>query len=173
MERKINFKPGYDERSDDPKKNYGVHGMEIWFSLIGDKRGVEFGIYTSWMTPGVRDEYEKKDWEFHTYKVLHEPRSLGITYHSPIPIYEGQHFMGEYRITNGKETFDTGGEPLVLPRMEKTEDFTPCTITGGKCYSDGSFLAGDPIFDAFLIHGEEGVWRHLEKYYKETFGELK
>jgi len=43
--RGVEFRPGYDLRNADPRKNYGIHNMEIVFFLIGPagaKAGKQF-----------------------------------------------------------------------------------------------------------------------------------
>ena len=48
----------------------------------------------------------------------------------------------------------------------------PCTFLGSECFSRGSFLGGgESIRNILLSEGSDGVWRELEKYYKETSGE--
>lgn len=49
-----------------------------------------------------------------------------------------------------------------------------CRYLDGKpCYYDGSGLNAERIFDILLEEGGEAVWKELEEYYIELFGELK
>jgi len=72
-----------------------------------------------------------------------DPLPADLGYHSLVPIYEGQHIMSK-----------------------------SCIYLDGKpCYYDGSRLATDKIYNVLLEEGDEGIWRELEKYYKDIFGE--
>ena len=57
------------------------------------------------------------------------------------------------------------------PSYKELTDKQNCDILG-KCYYDGSCLRGDDdgVVDIFINHGEEGIWKYLEKYYNEVFG---
>lgn len=60
MEKIIKFAPAYDKRHSDPKKNYGVHGVELKFILKGEEGAVQFVIFTNWMLPNVQKEQDAK-----------------------------------------------------------------------------------------------------------------
>jgi hypothetical protein len=45
-----------------------------------------------------------------------------------------------------------------------------CWLDGAPCYCDGSTLNADPILDAFISKGEDGVWAELEDWYRDKFG---
>jgi len=76
-------------------------------------------------------------------------------------------------------TYPPGYYPRALdlgyhsPRRLSSYDayFEDCPILGGKCYYNGSFLAADLLMEKLVAEGDEAVWKELEKYYKETFGE--
>ena len=75
---------------------------------------------------------------------LYEPLPADLGYHSPKPMYEGQNSIG------------------------------PCAYLNNKsCYYDGSGLNANRIYEVLLEKGSNGVWKELENYYIETFGELK
>ena len=84
-ERIIEWSPAWDKSDDDPKKNYGIHGMDLKFLLKGDKGVIQFVIYTNWQLPHVRKEWDEK-----VNAHLLQPIPADVGYHSPIPMYEGQ-----------------------------------------------------------------------------------
>jgi len=70
-----------------------------------------------------------------------EPMPADLGYHSPKPMFEGHE-----AITDSCEWLD-----------------------GKPCYYDGSSLAAEDVYRVLLKEGSEGVWRVLEKYYREVF----
>jgi len=48
FERRVEFTAAYDKRNADPKRNYGIHGVNALFTLIGDLGAVRFVLFTSW-----------------------------------------------------------------------------------------------------------------------------
>ena len=56
--------------------------------------------------------------------------------------------------------------------MWKGQTKDSCDIFEKGCYYDGSSLRGknDKIVEMFLESGEKPLWKYLEKYYKEVFG---
>ena len=85
LKREIHISPAFDKRSSDPSKNYGIHGVELCFILKGEQGAIQFVIYTNWMLPHVREEYDLK-----TNHHLCHPIPADIGYHSRTPKYEGQ-----------------------------------------------------------------------------------
>lgn len=74
---------------------------------------------------------------------LCKPMPVDLGYHSSVPMYEGQSLLTEC-----------------------------CEVLGGRpCYYDGSTLNAESIYEIMLREGSEGVWRELERYYEQTFGE--
>lgn len=70
-----------------------------------------------------------------------EPMGYDVSYHSSEPKYEGQ---------------------------SKTE----CEFTGlGYCYCDGSGIKAEKYMNVLIEDGEESVWKMLEDYYYDVFGE--
>ena len=86
IEKIIEFHPAYDKRHSDPKKNYGIHGVDIRF-LYGDKEVgyVQFLLYTNWMLPSCR-----KRWDEYTQAMTLLPIPADLGYHSRVPQYESQ-----------------------------------------------------------------------------------
>jgi len=75
---------------------------------------------------------------------MFEPLPGDVGYHSPKQMYEGQTSMGACPYLDGKE-----------------------------CYHDGSGLRAEEVFKDFLREGDSAVWKELEEYYIDLFGELK
>lgn len=140
MEKEIIFKPAWDKRSDNPAKNYGVHGVDLCFTLKGEEGAVYFVLFTNWHLPHIQKiNDERMDAEFPHLACHPMPAELG--YHSPIPQYEGQEISSDV-----------------------------CSYTGDKpCFVDSSVLNAKPIYKALLEEGDMGVWHKLEEYYNEIF----
>ena len=101
MERKIVFRPAFDRRDPDPSKNYGIHGMEIQFQLIGDGEGITYTIFTNWMLPHVQEETDSRPVDHRFPYLFHKPQSAGMDGHWKTPRYEGQNRVESCRITDG------------------------------------------------------------------------
>jgi len=140
MERRIVFNKAWDKRDSDPSKNYGVHGVEIAFYLIGDDGAVQFVIYTNWHIPSVQQEFDNKPPRSEFPYLSHKPLPADLGYHSYKPTYEGQEALTDN-----------------------------CHLLGGPCYYDGSTLNAERIFKILTVGGSEAVWTELENYYKEVF----
>ena len=142
MKKEIRFYPAYDKRNTDPKKNYGIHGVNLAFYLHGPEGVVQFILHTNWQLPHVAEEQKYQPYpsiggDVH-WKERPQPADLG--HHSPIARYEGQH------------------------RHDHCD-----LLEQEYCYYDGSGLNAYEIYDILLKEGDEGVWRALEKYYQDVF----
>lgn len=117
--REITFSAAYDKRHPDPSKNYGLHGVNMRWLLIGPKGAIQFLVFTGWQLPGIDDT---------------DPMAADIGYHSPVPMYEGQKPMGKCDVLaegdcyydgsplNAEPVFEllrTGGSDAVWARMEE------------------------------------------------------
>ena len=53
--REVSFIPAYDKTDSDPRKNYGVHGVDLLFKLsCQDEQAVlVFTVFSGWMLPHV------------------------------------------------------------------------------------------------------------------------
>jgi len=172
LERIIEFVPAFDRRDPDPKKNYGIHDVELRMVLKGEKGAVQFVLYTNWQLPHVAREERKRTaasgLDEMGIKVRFEPMPADLGYHSPVPMYEGQEPIGATRVHWEDGEFD--GKRMKLPKFEPTDTFDPCPYLDGKpCYYDGSGLNAERIYNVLLAEGSDGVWRELESYYRETF----
>lgn len=144
FQRVVAFEPAFDKRSDQPSKNYGIHGMQIRFTLKGERGAVQWLCYTGWHLPHV--QREKRNWQQSYDREFNKvyPQNYDLGYHSPTPHYEGQTRMSE-----------------------------KCEILDGPCYYDGSGLNGEPFVEMFLREGDTAVWRELERYYAHVFEEIR
>jgi hypothetical protein len=156
--RKIAFSPAWDKRSSDPKKNYGIHGVEIRWYLTGPKGIVQFVIYSNWMLPNVAMEQRARtitdirgrsqEDADRLLRVIHEPMGADVGYHSPKKLYKEQTGWADCRLLKAAGL-------------------------GDKCYYDGSGLAAIDMMEVLLKKGGEAVWKKLEEYYHRTFDNKK
>lgn len=144
LTKEVTFYPAYDKRNPDPSKNYGIHGVSIYFILKGDKGAVQFAVYTDWYLPHVQDEMKGRD----AIGISGlRPMGVDVGYHATVPQYEGQ-------------------EPMCGPGECK------CVPEGESCYYDGSGLRADQwVRDFLLPKGSEGIWEALKEEYVRLFGE--
>lgn len=145
MKKEIKFHPAWDKRSDDPKKNYGIHGVGMQFTLAGELGAITFTTYTNWHLPHVQDEVDARGLLPEPCRYMfHKPQPADISYHARTPRYEGQEG------TEGCHALD-----------------------GATCYSDGSGLAAEDVFRILLTDGSDGVWEEMERWYLRKFNELR
>ena len=139
MIKEIVFYPAYDKTDPDPKKNYGVNGVEMAFFLKGEHGAIQFKVLTNWNLPHVQKRMDSMKLNSIPY-MFHKPMPSDIGYHSRVPQYDGQ---------------------------EKMTD--NCPIIGGECYYDGSGLQAEKVFDILVEEGSEGVWKYMENDYEDRF----
>lgn len=133
----------FDLRSADPKNDFGIHGLDVWFVLKGPKGAVQFVVTWNVYLPHIERE-ERPTWrKYSTYDET--VMGVDVGYHSPKPMYE------EHLACRDDCRF----------------------VDGGKCYYDGSSLLADKwAKEVFSIRGkipEEAIWRRLEDEYKHRF----
>lgn len=86
IERWLSIMPGYDKRSAEPDKNYGVRGCGLLFVVKRGKVAVQWRIMTDWFLKSLRDEWRRTG-----DKPFGWPDGLGsIDYHSPVALYADQ-----------------------------------------------------------------------------------
>lgn len=144
LKRSIKFYPAWDKRNPDPKKDYGIHGVEIQFWLTGPKGGISWGIYTDWLLDSVLKDKKWPGFKDTTYRkdgTRSFPMGVELAYHSPKPTNKWQ-----------KEKDGTLGCQL-LPK-------------GKKCWGDAGFIAGGDLMKVLIEKGEEAVWKEMESWYK-------
>lgn len=139
LKREIVWVPAFDKRHPDPHQDYGVHGVECRFHLIGDHGAAQFVIYTNWHLPEVTKVQDAHPTSLRFPHLSCHPLPADVGYHRLTPAYEGQDSLSE-----------------------------KCDLLGGRpCYYDGSGLAAKDLFDQFTREGDAVVWRELERRYRE------
>jgi hypothetical protein len=111
--------------------------------LKGSKGTITFTVFTGWYLPQTIDWWKSKG-----YATVESVKGWGtdIGYHSKQPIREWQ--------TETNKSSDT------------------CEWTDGSCWYDGSGLAGQELFNRFVVEGEEVVWKTLEEWYHSEFDSI-
>lgn len=135
MERITKLTPAYDKRHKDPKKNYGIHGVDVRMILKGDLGAVQFVLFTNWYLKHI----DKSRWSDY----MKEPLPADLGYHSPKPKYEGH-----TRITESCEYLD--GKPCY---------YDGCGVAAGVIYdillkegSDGVWEELEDIMKQYSVN---------------------
>ena len=147
--RSVTFSPAFDKRPKQPgDPNCGIHGVDLRFTLKGEKGAVQFLLYTQWQLPEVAKELLDRPYEASRAGPhwMDRPMPADLGYHAYMPQYEGHTPM-------------------------ETCNLLPDAPNG--CYYGGSGLDAEPVFDRLLREGDKGVWDALEEYYAKIFGELQ
>ena len=139
FKKEIIFRPAWDKTNSEPSKNYGVHGVDIVFALKGNKGAVTFVIFTNWQLPHIEKMEETGIISKPENYRLTRPTGADISYHS--------HKKIKYSYKRNNCEF----------------------LNGKKCWNDGSCLDAEEIFGKLVKEGTDGVWKELEKKYKNTF----
>lgn len=101
--RNIKFTPAYDRRNPDPNKNYGIHGVNIIFSVKGDEGVVTFVLFTNWQLPSI----DKEKGIDILCKIDHPvPADLG--FHSKKKQYAQHNCSGECEYLDGENCYYDG-----------------------------------------------------------------
>jgi len=106
--RIVTFAPAWDRRSDDPAKNYGIHGVELRMVLKGPQGAVQFVLYTNWMLPKVQQELDRKADPL-ARRMLSRPIPADLGYHWHKPRYEGHEAMPCDYTPTGRCYYDGSG----------------------------------------------------------------
>lgn len=103
LERKIEItRPAFDRRDPDPKKDYGIGGVTVRFSVVGPEGAITWGILTDWYLPHVREEFKNKKW-------FPSTTPTGITIHSPKQLFDFDAESGDCDLLPGGKCYsDTG-----------------------------------------------------------------
>jgi len=89
--QKVFFLPGYDKRSKDPGKNYGIHGMHLMFALCGEGTNsatITFEINTNWYPKSATTEWDVAG------ETRHGSYGWGIYYHQHVQTDDWQIYSG-------------------------------------------------------------------------------
>lgn len=124
--REIRLRPAYDRRDPDPAKNYGVHGVQLCFTLRHPSgEGLTFSVSTNWHLPSV-DTTAWQRWQL-------KPLAFSVDLHTKKPQYEGHlrcencHVTGSFCYTDGSARLGdeflsiliAGGDEALWKRMEE------------------------------------------------------
>lgn len=144
-ERIVELTPAWDRRSNDPKKNYGVHNVDLRMLVKGEHGATQFVLSTGWLLPetiGITSETMYKYSKHLAFRNTSDlfPMVIDLGYHARKPQYEDQ---------------------WQSPECEYVPE--------GRCYYDGSSLDAYRVFEILLREGHYGVWKELEDYYRELF----
>lgn len=105
FERIIVLTPAFDKRHTDPKKNYGVHGVDLRMVLKGAFGAIQFVLYTNWQLPHVQAETDSRPLNQFPY-MFHKPQPADIGYHWHSAQYEGQSPMPCEYVSSGQCYYD-------------------------------------------------------------------
>ena len=144
FEKIVEFEPAYDKRHPNPKKNYGIGSIRIRFVLKKGNKAVQFLFGTKWYLPETIEEYLRignkgKTPPIDLIKGV-QVHGWDVGYHSPKPMFKGQKAITK-----------------------------KCAYTSGKCYCGGSGLYAEKNQEILIREGSNGVWKFLEKEWKERF----
>lgn len=137
--RETKFIGAYDWRG---KSNYGIHGMDLFFSVKGPKGAIGITIFTNWMLPAQQASTQAMYSKGYLWEpgMLCRPRFTDISYHAKEPQYDGQ------------------------------PSHDDCHLTDGPCYCDGSSLWGDECWrEGFLHGGSDWLFSRMEDEYRHRF----
>lgn len=153
--RIVTFTPAFDKRDPDPKKNFGIHGVELRMVLKGPEGAIQFVVFTGW----------------HWLTNTHGPMAADFGYHARKPQYEGHLPIGGTAFNYEKMIeIGTTDHPLQFPERVETGTFTPCEyLDGAPCYYDGSGLYAEKVFQRMIREGDDAVWQELEQAYASRF----
>jgi len=152
FERIVSFGLPYDKRHKDPNKNYGISSMRIHFILKYKNRATQVLLSTPCYLHSTTKEYLKKGIDLY-----------GID-------REDTEFDGYEGFSCWSVGFHTSKNPGYFDKGQTLK----CNILdSGKCYFDDSALRGneEKVVENFFKHGEEWIWKYLEKIFKENFGD--
>jgi hypothetical protein len=74
-----------------------VHGVDLTFATVNEKRAVTLTVFTNWMLPETYEYWQKRG-----LKPSSDPTPADITYHSPVKLDEYDCEHGDCSYTGGK-----------------------------------------------------------------------
>lgn len=153
FERRVDFIPAFDERSPDPKKNYGIGSMRIRFILKGELGAVQWMIGTPWDVASAR---HPNGWREETQR----PSGWDLGYHSPRPLYDEQTQMGSCDVLDGPCFYEGSGlnaDLLIENFIERGDEYVWQAL---EAYYRHTFEDADWPFDGSgNIKTPELVWQ--------------
>lgn len=98
LQKITNVRLPFDMRDPDPSKNYGIHGLDIWFILKGPKGAVQYAVTFPVYLPHI----DKSDWKYDWNQI----RGFDVGYHSLTPMFDGQQKMRCQHLEGGQCYYD-------------------------------------------------------------------
>lgn len=136
-------RPAFEKRHDDPKRNYGIGCVMMSFAAVGDEGAISWQVFTGWHLPHVAERL-RRETRHEAYP--HDPKRFmrcslegmggAVDIHSKHPLWEGH------------------------------EPQTGCRFTGGECWGDTGFSAGDTMFDILVEKGQDALFVELDEWYR-------
>ena len=158
MERKILFSHAWDKTDPDPSKNYGVSDLGIFFVVFDNDKFVSFEISTNWYQKHVMDrrlEYLKHDvW-------AGKKDFLLMSSMSPYPI--DVFYISPNRLSEDDNYWEDG--------YSKFGVTDPCYYGYRYTEEEDKYYTTDYLYWKLINEGDEPVWKWLENYFVETFGD--
>lgn len=181
IERITQINPAWDKRNPDPKKDYGIHCMQVWMILKGKQGAIHF----TWSTGIFLKETEERlaangtlNWEKlgedHYFSVA-KAMGYDVGYHARKPQFDGQEVRWPTKMHKKKkdETGMTLEQRVLNVRFTKIGKKAPkCEWLGVPCYCDGSAMRAEEWFNILKAEGSEKIWKMMEADYKHRFGKL-
>ena len=107
LKRLVKFMPAWDKRDPDPRKDYGIHGVDLVMVLKGKKGAVHFLLFTGWLLP-ENEKAGRTHWE---------PLPVDVGYHALAPQWSGQEVgEGKCEYLDGRPCY-CEGSGLAAQRM--------------------------------------------------------
>jgi hypothetical protein len=150
LTREISFRPAYDGRSSDSRKDYGIHGADMSWYVKGPKGVIQFVVHTNWYLPHVAQELSEN--------IIARPSRY---------LSKPQHIISCF----GPQAADLGyhAKRRQYKGQTKRED---CHLLKNGCYHDGSGLNAEPVLALLIEKGSDAVWARLEEEYMSRFGSV-
>lgn len=172
MEKITKIHPAWDKRDPDPKKDYGIHCVQIFMVLKGEKGAIHFTFSTGIFLDKTEERLAATgalDWKElspgHWFSI-NKAMGYDVGYHARDPQFEGHEVMWPTKMRK------TGPKPLDVA-FDKVGDAPPiCEWLGVPCYCDGSAMRAEEWFKVLKAEGSDKIWAMMEEDYKERFGEL-
>jgi len=139
FEKITNVRLPFDRRHTNDFKNYGIHGLDIWFILKGPKGATQYACTFDIYLPHV-EKYDRPKWKAMEREKI---RGFDVGYHSLTPQYEGQTQTDCTSLDGGKCYYD--GSSLRANSWTET------------------------IFSTIGKPPEEVLWKMLEDEYMSRF----
>lgn len=111
-------------RRENPSRDYGHIGMQMYFELVGPKGAITVMIFLPWYVEQTRHEWGDRD--VHVYREKHKPWIADVGYHAYEPQYDG-HSTCNCNLLKGGKCYPDGS---ALQGDDMNEGF----IAGGSAW---------------------------------------